>query len=267
MVRPQVILNPRFFEGMGAKTTVPLAGGSLRLKGLAGWARGKLDSDGGVYDTSGSGIYGGLAEYMRGGWSGRLSAGRLTKAKEAGGVDSLREALSEAPSGNEALKVILMENRRHEFAALALAYDGGPLRVQACYNRIVSPGWMDLHIFYANAGYRQDRLAPYLGYTGVWMDSSLVPTGIPDGYSEATDRLNAVTALAQSAPKVNKQDFAVGLRYELDGHMALKVQADVIHYKGPDNLVDRAQEATPADRRVWKGMALYSMTLDFVFRF
>lgn len=265
MVRPQVILNPRFFEGVDAETTVPMAGGTLRLKGLAGWTRGRLLSGGEVYDTSGSTVYGGLAEYMRGGWSGRLSAGRVTMAKEAEGVDALREALASAPEGHAALAGILMENRRQDFAALALAYEGGPLRTQASYTRVVSPGWTDQHMFYANAGYRLERLTPYLGYTRFWMDSSLVSTGIPDGLSEATDQFNAVTALAQSAPKVNKHVLAAGLRYELDDHMALKVQADVIRYKDPDNLIDPAQDATPADRRSWKSMMLYSMSLDFVF--
>ncbi|MEW6766270.1 MAG: hypothetical protein AB1344_10865 [Pseudomonadota bacterium] len=267
MVRPQVIFYPRGFDGVDIETSFPLAGGAMRLKGMTGWTHGKIHQGQGDYDTVGSPFLGGLVEYTRGAWTGRLSAGGLKLQRETSDpeLDALRQALATVPNGADILETISMSDRRQKFVSLALAYDDGPLQTQASYNVIASPAWPDRRMFYANAGYRLERFTPYVGYCRLRMDRDTIPTGIPDGLSPATDQLNAAASIAQSMLKVNQETWTAGMRYDLGANLALKAQVDFIRYIDPANLIDAGLDMTPAALREWKDATVYSLALDFVF--
>ncbi|MEW6693313.1 MAG: hypothetical protein AB1340_10835 [Pseudomonadota bacterium] len=267
MVRPQVIFHPRGFDGVDAETTIPLAGGAMRLKAMTGWTHGKLFAGQGTFDTNGSPFLGGLVEYARDGWTARLGAGSLKLQRETSDpeLDTLRHALSLTPNGADILETLRMSNRRQDLVSFSLAHDDGPLQTQASYNVIASPAWPDRRIFYANVGYRLERLTPYLGFCTMRMDRNMIPTGIPDGLSPATDQLNAAASIAQSMLKVNQDTWTAGLRYDLGHQLALKAQVDFIRYIEPSNLIAPELDMTPAALREWKHATVYSLALDFVF--
>ncbi|MEW5824223.1 MAG: hypothetical protein AB1766_07735 [Pseudomonadota bacterium] len=267
MVRPQVIFYPRGFDGVDVENTFPLAGGALRIKAMTGWTHGKLVSGQGVFDTAGSPFLGALAEYQREGWTARLAGGGLKLCKDTSDpeLDALRQGLAMAPMGTQILDVISMSNRRQSFVSASLAYDEGPLQAQASYNIIASPDWPDRRIFYANAGYRLERFTPYIGFSAMHMDRDTIATGIPDGLSPQTDRLNAAASIAQSMLKVNQDTWTAGLRYDLGNNLAIKAQVDLMRYIDPSSVIDSAQEMTPAGLREWKRATVYSLSVDFLF--
>lgn len=267
LVRQPIIFYPRTYDGVDIETTRLLGEGTLRLKGLVGVTRGKLVSAGDPYDTSGSRIWGALAEYSQGPWTGRVTAGRLTMKSELSGpqTDPLLAALSATPNGADIMGVVSMKNRPIDVRALALGYDSGPLQGVVSYSVLKSPHWQPQRLFFAHAGYRIGKVTPYAGYTAERMGRSFVPTGIPYGLSPATDQLNQAASWAQTGAMTNQTDFILGARYDFAKRMALKLQLDRIRYQDPASLQDASLLTAPAETLGYKGINVLSVTLDFAF--
>lgn len=266
-LRQPVVFIPRNYDGIDAETTLPVAGGLLRLKGMAGVTNGNSMYAGNVYDQSGSRLAAGLADLQWGGWTARLAGGRLTLAHEltGNGLEALRAALATTPNCARINDALAFENRRFDYLDLALAYDAGPWFGLADVTSIASPGWPTRYSYNAHAGYRLGKAAPYLAGYRRHSARATLPTGIPAGLSPATDALNFAAALAQGSSRFNETGVALGLRYELSMQTALKFQLDHIRYRNSENIVDAAAAAEPGETRGIRHLNLWSVALEFVF--
>lgn len=267
LVRQPIIFYPRSFDGVDVDVTQPLGDGMLRIAGMAGWTRGKLITWGDPYDTGGSRIWGALAEYTLGDWTGRVSTGRLTLKNELSGANTgtLFAALAATPNSAELLALFSMRNRPADYKSLAMAYDSGPLQGIVSYSVVSSPNWAPLREFYSSLGYRVGKVTPYIAYTSQRTRRSFISTGLPSGVYPPWDTLNQAVAVAQAGLKSNQTDIALGVRYDLARNVALKFQVDRIRYQDPASIVDPGLAATSVENRAYKPFTLFSLAMDFVF--
>jgi len=267
LVRQPIIVYPRTQEGFDAELTVPLGEGTARFKGMLGRTVGRLILGGSHYDTQGSRIWGTLAEYSWSGWTGRLVTGALKTRKEISGtdVDALNAALSMAPNGTEITSVLSMQNRRQRYTAAALSYDSGPLLGEASMAAISSPGWSTLHNIHVLVGRRVGDFIPYAAYSRQSMGRNIITTGIPWGFSAATDALNLASGQAQGINKTNQSIISLGVRRDITRNTAVKFQIDRIRYQEPDAIVDPSLSAGAFEQRSHKNLHLFSAALEFVF--
>jgi hypothetical protein len=267
-VRQPVIYYPRTIDGVDAEKTQPLGGGMIRLKGLAGWATGKLVGVPPVYDAAGSRCVGAIAEYSYGGWIGRFSFGEMTLKNEIDSLlpgGSLTTAITSMPNGAQFFNKFSMQDRTVRNKMLGVTYDAGSVQGSAGYAQLSSHDWEDESLFYAYAGYRIEQFTPYVSYSSGSSARNFVSTGIPDGLSTQTDMLNQAMATAQSNFLLNQSDVALGSRYDFAHYIALKLQADYIRYQDSYSIVDSSFSTSSAESRGYKTLLLYSVALDFVF--
>jgi hypothetical protein len=265
-IRQAIIFYPRTYDGMDAEWLHPLAGGTLRLKGSAGWTQGELISPSAIYDTGGSELLGVVAEYAHSGWTARMAYHHLLMHDEADQLNPgthFKNVLAALPNEAAIFEKLSMKNRAIDVPSFALAYDSGPLQAQASYSILSSAHWSLRHLFYATLGYRVGEFTPYLSYATQRCDRKFIATGIPNGVG--LDALNQAAANAQTTIMNNQSDFALGLRYDFADNMALKFQTDHIRYKEPDNIVDDSLFGQPAESRSTRSLTVFSVALDFVF--
>jgi hypothetical protein len=266
-IRQPVIFYPRAHDGIDAEVARPLGAGTLRLKGMFGQASGKLRANGAAAYESAGRLRAALAEYTWSGWTGRISAGKLTLDNELSGSNfqTLANALAQAPNGAEIMAAISMRKRTLDFLSLAVAYDAGPLQAIAGLSQIRSERWADQYSFHIQGGYRLGKFTPYVLYSAHRADRGTMATGIPWGLSTNTDMLNQMAGLAQGGIKTNESDFGIGMRYDTSPNTALKFQIDRIRYRDPKSIVDPSLDSQPYEQRKTRQMSLFSIALEFVF--
>ncbi|MDD1622321.1 MAG: hypothetical protein LUQ11_12660 [Methylococcaceae bacterium] len=265
-IRQPIIFYPRTHDGMDAEWSQPLAGGTLRFKGSAGWTQGESVNSGVIYDTGGSELLGAVAEYAHSGWTARLAYYHLLLHDELNDLKPgarLAQLVAGLPNGAAIHETLTLKNRSIDFPSFALAYDAGPLQAQASYSIYSSPHWSMRHLFYATLGYRVGDFTPYLSYATQRTDRKFIATGIPNG--AGLDSLNQAATNAQTAFMVNQSDFGLGLRYDFADNMALKFQADHIRYQDPESIVDASLLSQSAENRSTRSLTVFSVALDFVF--
>jgi len=266
LVRQPIVFYPRTMDGLDLDLLYPLGEGMLRFKAMVGSATGKLTySD--PYDTQGSRINAGLAEYAQGSWVARASYGRITLNHELIGqpLDGLRAALAMAPNGAAVNRYLSMQNRLITYTSLAVAYDEGPLQGTASLVQIASEDWQNQQGFTSQLGYRLGKFTPYVAYSRSRTDRSIIATGIPSGLSPATDALNRGATTAQANLKNNLSDAALGVRYDLSRNTSVKLQVDRILYRDPGSIWDDSLAKTDYQNRSNRAMMLLSGVLEFVF--
>jgi hypothetical protein len=266
LVRQPIVFYPRTIDGLDLDLLYPLGEGMGRLKAMAGSTIGKLTySD--PYDTQGSRINAGLAEYAQGSWVARASYGRITLNRELLGqpLDGLRAALAMAPNGAAVNRYLSMKNRLISYTSLAAAYDEGPLQGTASLVQIASEGWQNQRALTSQLGYRLGKFTPYLAYSMTRTDRTIIPTGIPSGLLPAYDALNQGVTRAQASFKNNQSDLALGARYDISRNTSLKLQVDRILYRDPGSIWDDSLSYTDYQNRPNRGGTLLSGVLEFVF--
>jgi len=268
LMRQPMIFYPRLFDGADAEWITPLGAGTLRLKGQVGKAFGKLaPGSGAPYDAQGARGRIFLAEYAQGGWTGRVSTGRLTLASDPvdANTQALYRGLATAPKGADILAAIGLRDRAMDYVTAALAYDAGPIQAMVGHSIISTPHVPDLKALYLQAGYRIGKFTPYAAYTRQWNQRNLIQTGIPWGFSAASDALNQGALVAQTSMWSNQSVVAAGLRHHLTRNTALKFQIDHIRYQDPTAIVDPSLLTANVAARGFKRMTLFSAALEFVF--
>lgn len=268
MVRQPIIYYPRLMDGLDAETTLPLGGGLLRLQGQAGWAVGKLLSNGQIYDTGGSEALGVGMNYSQAGWTGRISMGQFIYKNQArdlepGGVFS--SLLPSLPNGAAIYDRFTMQGRKIGNRIFTLDYDKDGVQGRAGYALYLSPHWPVLRNFYLRGAYRVGDFTPYASYLKRWSERSFVGTGIPDGLSAQTDVLNLAISNAEASLFCNQAEFALGVRYDFMPQRALKLQWDRIRFQDSLSLIDSRTSSSRAETRGFMSMSLYSVALEFVF--
>lgn len=266
LIRQPIIYYPRGFDGVDVETAHPLGAGMLRLKGAAGWTHGKLLAGGDIYDTAGSRTVDGAVEYAWGGWTGRFYANHATLDDEQASLHAgapLSAMLALMPNGAEIRDRLSMAGRVLTLRSLALAYDSGPLRSSVSYSEIASDRWPTRRIAYADLGYRFGKLTPYAAYAAQHSSRHIIPTGLAAG--SGSDALIQASSVAQGAIMLNQSSLTFGARYDIDGSMALKLQADHIRYRDPESIIDAEAAAMTTEARGYRSFNLFSVALDFVF--
>ncbi|HEX5392425.1 MAG TPA: hypothetical protein VFW68_04050, partial [Rhodocyclaceae bacterium] len=265
-IRQPTIFYPRTFNGGDGEWTQPVSGGLLRVKAFGGRMMDKLDYGTTVYDFSGSLIRGGLFEFVKSGWSGRIASGLrvferpVTDAPTIAFMQSL-QALS--PNGAQIANRLSMQGRRVYFRQVALAYDADGWQGMASYAYDVSPGWPLRKTLYSMLSYRVGDWTPYGSYTVQRSDRNFISTGLSSGVG--LDALILAAGSAQALSVVNQSSLGIGSRYDITKNTALKVQWALIRYQDPESIVDPSLYSVPAENRHFKDMNLWSAALDFLF--
>ncbi|WP_083941378.1 MULTISPECIES: porin [Salinicola] len=123
--------------------------------------------------------------------------------------------------------------------SLGAVYDQGPLQLQAMWNRSKTSAEGAVDSGFVSAGYRIDRVTPYLVY------SEVETTSDGEGGSEGDFK---------------QRTYSVGARYDVTANMALKAQLDRVHIQRPGFL----WRDIDSD---WNGGwgSIFSLGLDFIF--
>ena len=270
MIRQPIIFIPRTYDGIDVEVLPSIGRGTARLKGLAGWTKGKVAGFGRPYDMDGSKLVGAIAEYAQGGWTGRVAIASLQLHNEAVDLEPgspILTGLHMTPNGAALIDRLSLKDRAIQFSSLSLAYDVGKIQGIASYNMIEGSNWPLQHLIYANMGYRIDKVTPYVSWSMQRTARNFIATGVPNGLSPETDVLNQSALLAQAGPglMLNQTDVAIGARYDFANNMALKLQLDHIRYKDPVSIVDAGLLTESVENRSTKSLTLISLALDFVF--
>lgn len=268
-VRPSSdFFGPLFFsrfDGVDASMATPLAEGIIRGKLFAGRMPEKTAGGPGVWDSSGSPLWGGVLDYQIGPWLVRANFTRIRfthDPNDYGMGDFLRQAgqaLNLAQPFAAAQTMITKDKATH-YLALGLVYDEGPLLLQGMWNSIHHETGLfeDSHAAYILGGYRINAWTPYVG-ASFWKSHAMrYDTGLPNipllapliaGYQSYTQNLHE-----------NQYTWTLGTRWDFSRNQAFKLQWDAVRGK-PNSRFPYAR----IDGN-WNGKTdVLSITYDFVF--
>ena len=239
-----------YFDGVDVTGTFPLGNGLLEAKLFAGQAAEKTSmKDSLTWDLRGSDIRGGYLDYTVGPWQLRLGTTQVRFEHEIPIVELVgANAFAIAPE----LKV---KGRKTRYDAIGIAYEDGPLEIQAMANRVVhdSEFYRDTRSAYVIGAYRIGSVTPYLGYSQIRSSAPDIRSPIPSGARPLID-------LITSNFYAHQNTVALGVRWDVAPRIALKGQIDRIDGK-PESIFPYRGE-TPD----WDGdMTVFSVTMDFVF--
>lgn len=136
MVRQSVVHYPRALDGLAAEMTQPVGSGLLRLQGQAGYAVGKLVSNGSIYDAGGAETLGAGVDYSLAGWTGRVSLWQSIYRKQTNDLRSgsvFSSILPSLPNGAQLYERFSMKDRKFTSRMLTLGYDKNGVQGQAGY--------------------------------------------------------------------------------------------------------------------------------------
>ena len=265
-VRPSVdFFGPLFFssfDGADGSLTLPLGNGLIRSKLFAGIIQEKVIGAPGIWDTSGSSVYGLVVDYFSGNWQFRASS---TSVRLSDNVNftSLTEPLKATgnPTAISAADALSAKDTYSRYYSLGIVYDKGPLQLQAAVNKITheTATFQNSHAGYFLAGYRVDTLTPYIGISRWITKYKNHVTGLPDNpYAP----LNQAYQLVMNASAVDQTTYTMGTRWDVWPQIALKLQWDAIHGSSDS----RFPYANAGAGENWNGRTdVISATMDFVF--
>ncbi|UAW97392.1 porin [Halopseudomonas nanhaiensis] len=226
----------------------PLGDGLLWGKLYAGLADEKINSDiaGVVLDAADSRVYGGHINYEIGSWRWQAGVGAIDYRLEAPesylrDLDQLQFFL---PQLADALRESV-EPTTIQMSSLGVAYDRGPLQIQAMLGQFNRPGdETDLTSAFVTAGYRLEPFTPFVSLSGSRT------RGIP---------LNELGLPSNDKAGLTQQTLSLGARYDVARNVALKSQVDFIN-------VDQVGLTWRHVDPDWdKDTTVFSLALDFVF--
>lgn len=271
-VRPSVdfygSLFSSSFDGIDGSLTLPLGDGLIRSKLFAGVLPEKVSGGPGVWDTSGSPIYGLVLDYFIGPWQFRASSTSVRFANDLNFKD-LTDPLYKAASATGistagfAADALAAKDTDSDYYTLGIVYDKGPLQVQAAVNKIhhETATFQNSQAGYLLAGYRISSITPYAGisrWTTTYKDHV---TGLPDTY-EPFKALNQAYQMLMNASGANQTTYTLGARWDVLPKIALKLQWDSIHGKAKSKFPYAKAQTEPG----WDGRTdVISATLDFIF--
>ena len=265
-VRPSVdFFGPLFFssfDGTDGTLTLPLGNGLIRSKLFAGIIQEKVSGAPGIWDTSGSGLYGLVVDYFSGNWQFRASSTSVRLSSDLN-FASLTEPLKDTdiPSAIAAADALSAKDSYSRYYSLGLVYDKGPLQIQASANKITheSATFQNSYAGYFLAGYRIKAVTPFVGISRWKTRYKNIVTGLPDvPYAP----YNQAYQVIMNASAVDQTTYTVGTRWDVWPKIALKLQWDAIH--GTPNA--KFPYANAHSGAQWNGRTnVISATMDFVF--
>ncbi|MBI2308472.1 MAG: hypothetical protein HYU78_14300 [Rhodocyclales bacterium] len=251
-----------YMDGGDAVLTVPAAQGLAKFKAFYGVAGEKIPLADRAWDFTGSRIFGGYADYLQGAWQWRLSYAQLRYSHEIP-FSEMREGLrlTGVPSAVAAADALSIVGQRAHFYSAGVVYDRGPVQAQLMLSRTMQESALfeDSSAGYGLLAYRFPSLTPYLGFSRARSSARHLATGLPDAVSQLA-ALNAGVAALMRQSHIDQHTFFVGVRWDVQSNVALKVQWDRV--RGAPGSVAFQQAESPA----WNGRTnVLSLTLDFVF--
>lgn len=237
-----------YFDGFDASWSGSVGDGLLRAKVFAGISPESTPFvEPMTWDLKGSRLVGGHLDYLLGSWQFRIASASARFSSELP-----LDALAGLPI-TSLVPELSAKDTKARFDSLGVAYDKGPLQIQAMLGRIEyeSESYEDSTAGFVLGSYRIGQFTPYLGYSRTRSSASSITTIGP--FSGLAQMLTAATHSDQ-------QTYTVGTRWDFYQNVALKVQLDAI--RGDPNSVfpfrGRAVQ--------WDGsMNVMSMALDFAF--
>lgn len=248
----------------GADVTLrhPLGSGLASLKLFYGNLHGRVFSGGLDFKLPTSDGGGAILGYTQGGLQLRLIAGGV-KMRDNGDLQPLLDVLRSTgfPSAASAAARLDNRGRRMAFGAIDVAYDNGPLTLQASvFGRRTESGWAipNAQAEYLLGGYRLSKFTPYVSYAHVKARSRAFSTGLPPfpGLVE----LDQAALAAVRGNEFNQRSVGIGVRYDVATNFALKLQAERMRAAASPLVQDLG--ASPRDV---KRLTMFSAALDFVF--
>jgi hypothetical protein len=143
---------------------------------------------------------------------------------------------------------------------LGIAYDDGPLKAQVLYGHIDSGSinGPSSNSVYALLGYRVHSLTPFASFAKSRDRDPIRTTGLPDIPLLAP--LNGAVLAIQSPLRSTQHTFSVGLRYDFNSNVDLKLQIDRVSLRDSALMFDRrTPPGAPVD------MTVFGAAIDFVF--
>ena len=261
-VRPSTdFFGPLFFshfDGADASLTLPLGNGLARGKVFGGTISEKTPLAVELWDTSGASTRGLVLDYLTGPWQLRASTAYVDYSNDIQFARQLAITLraSGAAAAADALKVAGTTTR---YDSLGVAYDAGPLQVQAMLNSIRHEAGLlhNSHAGYLLAGYRLGALMPYAGVS--WWKSRLKSpsTGLPN--PDFAD-LNRDFDYVMGTSVADQTTYTLGARWSLCRNTAIKLQWDAIRGSASSRL------PLPHSQPGWNGRTnVISAVVDFIF--
>jgi hypothetical protein len=261
------------FDGGDASLTLPLGEGLIRSKMFAGRILGKAPGAPGLWDTSGSLLYGLVIDYFYGPWQFRLSSSNIRYSNDLNFkllTDNLY-SISDATgltSARSAADAIGTKNTNSDYYSLGAVYDSGPLHIQSAVIKITqeTATFQDTQSGYLLAGYRINSVTPYLGISRWTSAYENRVTGLPDELPLPGGSLD-LTPLKQAyqniigASSANQTTSTLGVRWDVVPQVAMKAQWDSIQSDKNSRF-----PYTNASNTNWNGRTdVISLTIDFVF--
>lgn len=270
-VRPSVdFFGPLFFsyfDGLDASLTWPVGHGLLRSKLFAGVIPEKVPGAVGVWDTSGSPLYGLVVDYFIDDWQFRASSTSVRFARDLDFIELTEPLYAAAEAGfglaKNAADRLATKNTRSYYHSLGLVYDKGPLQLQAAANKIThkTATFQDSYAGYLLAAYRINKVTPYLGVSRWKTTYKNYTTGLPNTSADLVT-LNQAYQVIMDASSANQTTYTLGVRWDLLPKIALKLQWDAIDAKGNA----RFPYANANNQKKWSGRTdVTTATLDFIF--
>ncbi|WP_374510007.1 hypothetical protein [Niveibacterium sp.] len=250
-------------DGLDLSYLWPLGADALKFKAYAGLAVGKAvaDAQGSVFDLADSPLWGAYLEYQGDPWTARLGYTQIRVAHEfpfPGVFDVLRNA--GIPGGPALADRLSVEDKRFGYVAGSLGYQRGALQAQLAgsYFHSHSDSLPPYTAGFALLGYRLGTITPYLLLSAARSPDSKPESGLPP-WPILAPLEDAVGKMFESNLN-NLQTVALGARWDLANHLALKLQAERIH--GRHSIVLWFNDDAPSDG--FK-TTVFSAVVDFVF--
>lgn len=277
-VRPSVdfygSLFSSSFDGIDGSLTLRLGDGLIRSKLFAGVLPEKVSGGPGVWDTSGSPIYGLVFDYFTGPWQFRASSTSVRFANDLNFTDltdplhAAAKATGISTAGFAADALSAKDTDSHYYT-LGIVYDKGPLQVQAAVNEIdhETATFQNSQAGYLLAGYRINSITPYAGISRWKTKYKDHVTGLPDTlitpYGPVDFKpLNQAYQMLMDASGANQTTYTLGARWDVLPKIALKLQWDSVHGKAKSKFPYAKAQTDPG----WDGRTdVISATLDFIF--
>jgi hypothetical protein len=244
------------FDGADASLTLPLGNGLVRGKLFGGTISEKTPLAIELWDTSGASTRGLVLDYLTGPWQLRASTAYVDLSHDIQSARQLAVNLraSGADAAADALKVAGTTTR---YDSLGVAYDAGPLQVQAMLNSIRHEAGLlhNSHAGYLLAGYRVGAVTPYAGVS--WWKSRLKSPSLPNTVSAD---LNQAFDYVMGTAVADQTTYTLGARWSLCANTAIKLQWDAIRGSAASRLP--VLHSQPG----WNGRTnVISAVVDFIF--
>ncbi len=260
------------------------------LQGQRDWAGGiSMPPANVVQDMSGSRIKGAFVEYQDMHWTFRLggSQSALNKDYPMAGVNlgaMIQGEIAQANALNNSALVTTLSRFREgmglagkkvTFKSLNASYEDGPFQLHASLGNMRSNALLvpNYNTGYVLAGYRFDKLTPYLSWSAIRTKSSDLPDVMAS--QGASPFLSSIARFSLSSPTITQTTLSLGARYDLSPNWAVKFQVDRIQNKNcsPVSLPMTSSYPACAPPLLWpvvpvdwdRKATVYTATLDFYF--